>query len=74
MGFLSSETRKMFKKRLPARTNRDEGLAKNGVCVECMALSLAERRALADRVAQQKLAQPGSERMGDALRNRNNGD
>jgi hypothetical protein len=56
MWFLGPENRRIFKKPFRLGTNRDEDLAYNGVCVECMALPLGERKILADRSAKHETA------------------
>lgn len=65
MWFLVPENRRIFKKQFRLGTNRDQDLAYNGVCVECMALPLSERKMLADRAAEPELDAFAKSKNGD---------
>jgi hypothetical protein len=68
---ISPEARKMLDTRFPGM-NHDEVSANNGVCGDCLALPLAERRKLADKVIRDDLDEYRRDLMKDALKKREN--
>jgi len=68
---IGPEARKMLEKRFPGM-NHDEVLANTGVCGDCLALPLAERRKLADKVITDELDEYRCDLMKDALKKREN--
>jgi hypothetical protein len=68
---ISPEARKRLEQQFPGM-NHDEVLANNGVCCDCLALPLAERRKLADKVIRDELNEYRRDLMKGALKKREN--
>jgi len=67
---LSAEARKMLRKQFGI--DPDAALASHGICRECLALSVAERRKLAEKAIQDEQDEYRRELIKDALEKRRN--
>jgi len=68
---ISPEARKMLEKQFPGM-NHDEALAGYGICGNCLALPLVERRKLADKVISDELDEYRRDLLKNALEKRKN--